>query len=171
MSKKRLIDINIQCDFCGSIFPIEQVKKIHAKIADQFVMLYICPTCYQRERSNKKYIMKQLKLGAGGLRSLLMEFKQLTFGPLKESLKIDSGKIREHKIELLEKAIELVWLNVKKAKSAAEEGEEPPKIRYLRLLGYLLQVLDGLLKNYELAELEERLKKAEEELVKIEAAP
>jgi uncharacterized protein YlaI len=170
MKNKKLIDINIQCDFCGSIFPLEYVKKIQAKLVDQFIMLYICPTCYKREKSEKKYIMKRFKLGAGGLKNLIMEFKQITFGPLKASLKIDSGKIREHKIELLEKAIELVWLNVKKAKGIVEGDEEPPKIRYLRLLGYLLQVLDGLLKNYELNELEERLRKAEEELVKIEAS-
>lgn len=168
--KRKYLALSIQCDFCGKIFSIEDVKKIEAKLADQFVMLYICPTCWSRERSEKKYILKRLKTCASELKLVLALFKRLTFGPWKASLKnVDPSKIREQKIQLLEQAIDIVWLNVKKASGTAEKGEEPPKMRYLRLLGYLMQVLDGVLKNYEMKEIEERLEKVESEVAKLEA--
>lgn len=160
--KRKFSALNIQCDFCGKIFPIEDVKKIEAKLADQFVMLYICPTCWVREKSEKKYILKRLKTCVNELKLVLALFKRLTFGPWKASLKnIDISKVREQKIQLLEQAIDIVWLNVKKTNAAEKE-------KHLRLLGYLMQVLDSILKNYEAKEIEERLKKVESEVTKLE---
>jgi hypothetical protein len=75
-------------------------------------------------------------------------------------------QIRDDLINTLTHAIAETNSIANKADVTAEKGAGgmPSKARWYQLLGYLVQVLDGVCKNVELSEINERLAKVESEL-------
>lgn len=78
----------------------------------------------------------------------------------------DVPKIRNDLIDTLVKAIATTNDLANQSSSATEKGAGgvPPKVRWYQLLGYLVQVLDGVCKNVELSEINERLLRVERKL-------
>ena len=72
-------------------------------------------------------------------------------------------KIREDMVDTLVSAIEETKTLAKQGSAEAGKGMGgmPPKARWYQLLGYLAQVLDGVCKNVELSEINERLMRVE----------
>lgn len=51
------------CDVCGNLVKLSNVKKMPVKQEDQFLFLFICSTCWERERSApEKYVKKAFKI-------------------------------------------------------------------------------------------------------------
>ena len=75
----------------------------------------------------------------------------------------DVPKIRDDMIDTLIKAIMEADLQAKAAPEATESGV-PPKARWYQLVGYLVQVLDGVCRNVEISELNQRMSRVEKEL-------
>jgi len=69
-------------------------------------------------------------------------------------------------IDTLIKAITEANMIAKLSLDSADKGTGgvPPKARWYQLVGYLVQVLDGVCKNVELSEINERLLKVEKML-------
>jgi hypothetical protein len=78
----------------------------------------------------------------------------------------DVPKIRDDLIDALVGAIQETNKLAKESNANVEKGAGgvPPKARWYQLLGYLTQVLDGVCKNVELSEINERLLLVEKEL-------
>ena len=78
----------------------------------------------------------------------------------------DVPRIRDELIEILETAVKEANTLAKESKIVAEKGSGgiPPKLQWYRLIGYLAHVLDGVCKNVQLNELNERLDEVEKEL-------
>ncbi|MEM2122922.1 MAG: hypothetical protein QXE79_04715 [Candidatus Bathyarchaeia archaeon] len=100
----------------------------------------------------------------------LMDLRRTILGPAKTPMKEKTQEeIRRRKIQLLEKAIDDVFHQARSMNGAVKKGGgEPTKARYYRLMGYLIQVLDGVLKNLELDEVKRRLEKVEEAMENIQ---
>jgi len=82
------------------------------------------------------------------------------------SIAADVPKIRDEVIDTLVKAIIEANMIARHSPESAEKGTGgvPPKARWYQLVGYLVQVLDGVCKNVELSEINERLVKVEKAL-------
>lgn len=78
----------------------------------------------------------------------------------------DVPRIRDDMIDTLIKAITEANMIAKLSLDSADKGTGgvPPKARWYQLVGYLVQVLDGVCKNVELSEINERLLKVEKML-------
>jgi hypothetical protein len=78
----------------------------------------------------------------------------------------DVPKIRDRMIEILDEALSEANKLAEQASPKPEKGQGgvPSKIHWLRVIGYLSQVLDGVCENVELSELNERLLRVEKEL-------
>jgi hypothetical protein len=78
----------------------------------------------------------------------------------------DVPKIRDDLIDTLVQAIHETNKLANESSPTGEKGSGgvPPKARWYQLLGYLTQVLDGVCKNVELSEINERLLRVEKEL-------
>jgi hypothetical protein len=72
-------------------------------------------------------------------------------------------KIRGDVVDTLVAAIEDAQALAKESSAEAGRGMGgmPPKARWYQLVGYLAQVLDGVCKNVELSEINERLMRVE----------
>ena len=85
-----------------------------------------------------------------------------------ESVRVaaDVPRIRDDMIDTLIKAITEANMIAKLSLDSADKGTGgvPPKARWYQLVGYLVQVLDGVCKNVELSEINERLLKVEKTL-------
>jgi len=85
-----------------------------------------------------------------------------------ESVRVaaDVPRIRDDMIDTLIKAITEANMIAKLSLDSADKGTGgvPPKARWYQLVGYLVQVLDGVCKNVELSEINERLLKVEKML-------
>jgi hypothetical protein len=85
-----------------------------------------------------------------------------------ESVRVaaDVPRIRDDMIDTLIKAITEANMIAKLSLDSADKGTGgvPPKARWYQLVGYLVQVLDGVCKNVELSEINERLLKVEKAL-------
>jgi hypothetical protein len=78
----------------------------------------------------------------------------------------DVPRIRDDLIDTLVEAIHESDKLAKEESPTVERGSGgvSPKARWYQLLGYLAQVLDGVCKNVELSEINERLLRVEKEL-------
>ena len=76
---------------------------------------------------------------------------------------VNVPKIRGDVVEALVAAIEDAQALAKEGSAEAGRGMGgmPPKARWYQLVGYLAQVLDGVCKNVELSEINERLLRVE----------
>ena len=82
-------------------------------------------------------------------------------------------KIRGDVVETLVAAIEDAQALAKESSAEAGRGMGgmPPKARWYQLVGYLAQVLDGVCKNVELSEINERLMRVEKTMRIAQAKP
>jgi hypothetical protein len=82
-------------------------------------------------------------------------------------------KVRDEAIEVLLDAMREINQLAKKASpdSGKGAGGTSAKGRWYQVLGYVVQVMDGVCKNVEISELNERLKRVEEALGIAEAKP
>ena len=109
------------------------------------------------------------------LRILVKQIGLLLRAPVKRPLKksVDVPTIREDLVNKLIASIGECYSLAVEASKAAKKGEgAPTKTRYYQLVGYLSQVLDGILENVELDELKARMERVEAVLhVKRKSSP
>jgi hypothetical protein len=135
----------VPCDVCGAILPEEEVETLEVLVDGESAFFHVCPRCWRREGRPSKYIQKWFKSGpyrdvgvvpVQKVSQILDEIQEIIEKSQKISLKgkdvEDVEEIRESIISKLIKAIELTERLIK---------EDPEK--YLRLLGYLAQVLNS----------------------------
>jgi hypothetical protein len=86
--------------------------------------------------------------------------------PLMAAKLANVPQVRDDLIDTLTHALEETNKLGKQAGGTAEKGAGgmPEKARWYQLLGYLAQVLDGVCRNVELSEINERLAKVEDRL-------
>jgi len=78
---------------------------------------------------------------------------------------------REKAIAKLVKAIEVTERLASKAKTTSEKGTaDTTKARYYHLLGYLVQVLDGVLRSVSLDEIKRHVEETDKELAELKRA-
>lgn len=85
----------------------------------------------------------------------------------------DVPQVRDDLIDTLTHAIDETNKIAKQAAVTAEKGAGgmPAKARWYQLLGYLTQVLDGVCRNVELSEINERLAKVEVQMSNAPSRP
>jgi len=167
----------VECDCCASMVWKEDAVLVKVKIGESTAQLMICIRCISRElEAPDKYVMKDYKeedftTSIRELRVMIDEVRGLLFMPQKIALKRDQDldEIRGQAIDKIINAIIEVEKVVKSAKVETEKSKpDASKARYYHLLGYLVQVLDCLLRSTEPSELDSRLKAAEALLDELE---
>jgi len=96
------------------------------------------------------------------LRTLVKQISLLIRAPVKWPLKksIDVPTVREDLVNKLIASIGECYHLATEASERKKKGT-PPKTKYYQLVGYLSQVLDGILENVELDELKARMERVE----------
>lgn len=159
------------CEVCGSLVLQELAVKVNVTLGESVSQIVICHNCIRRElEAPEKYIKKQFKGELSQAEALqcisndLFQIRALLFKPRKFSLKRgqDVEEIRSQAIDKILDAMIIVEGLAKKAPTDTEKGKaDTTKARYYHLLGYLVQVLDGILRSAKSGELDVRLKAAE----------
>lgn len=150
----------VLCDICGNIVRLDLIKRLEVLIENKFTFLRLCPVCWRREDQPEKYIKKITKSeeGIGGvspktLKETITDLVLILTEPQKISFKgKEVPEIRDLIIAKLVKSIKIAEKMVKK---------DPEK--YLRVLGYLAQVLNSACDSkLKIDSLAERVKVLEE---------
>jgi len=187
------------CDICGNIVVSGKAHVIRIKLGERIERVHICERCKRRDReAPEKYIRKHFTdprgvkvlrdkivkssgegiltppTPRGGLNQLARELKairKLLFEP-KVPLKGESVEERREKaITKLVTAIEVAEELAKKAKATSEKGmADTTKARYYHLLGYLVQVLDSVLRSVSLDEIKQHVDETDKEIVELKRA-
>jgi len=109
-------------------------------------------------------VLDQLAKDLKAIRNLLLQ----PMVPLKGA---SVEEQREKAIAKLVKAIEVTEQLASKAKTTSEKGTaDTTKARYYHLLGYLVQVLDGVLRSVSLEEIKRHVEETDKELAELKRA-
>jgi hypothetical protein len=159
------------CDLCHSIIDERSSLTIPVDIGDAETKIVICMECLSRSRrAPTKYIKKSYKDEDSRVESLediqsrVGFIRTLIFEPDKSDLKhpFKVEEVRARALEEILVAMAVVEELAKNAPLEAERGKtDTTKARYYSILGYLVQVLDGVLKSVEANDLDNRLKNVE----------
>jgi len=185
------------CDICGNIVSARKIKVAPVKFGDKIVRVNICEKCERRDReAPEKYIRKHFTDPRGakilrdkivktseagyisprggtldGLARELRAVRKLLFLPKVPLKGVKVEEQREEAIAKLVNAIDVVEDLAKAAKTKTEERKpDASKARYYQLLGYLVQVLDGVLRNVSLGEIKQHMDETDKEIVKLKRA-
>ncbi|MGQ9543695.1 MAG: hypothetical protein ACUVTM_06405 [Candidatus Bathyarchaeia archaeon] len=161
----------VLCDLCYRIVYSRDALIMPVKIGDQLATLTICLRCVERSlEAPKKYVRKSFKEGGSGpedleeVASSISRVRTLLFKPEKAALKhpLSIEEIRSRAIDEILEAMVVIEGLAENAPIEAEKGKaDTTKARYYSVLGYLVQVLDGILKSVESNDLDNRLKAVE----------
>lgn len=178
-TQKPTTEVYIFCDLCGALLKRENTRAISiAHSNGELEHRNVCLNCLRRAReAPTKYVKKEyVKHGVwpGCWMSLIEQIsaiKSLLLRPQKLPLKRDQSieEIRDQSIERILDAMIEVEILAENAPAETERGKaDTTRARYYQLLGYLTQVLDGVLKSVESQELENRLRAVEAMLNELE---
>jgi len=185
------------CDICGDIVLSGTIKVVSVKFGERIERVHICEKCERRDQeAPEKYIRKHFTDPRGakiirdkivktseagyisprggtldGLARELRAVRKLLFLPKVPLKGVKVEEQREEAIGKLVNAIDVVEDLAKKAKTKTEERRpDSSKARYYQLLGYLVQVLDGVLRNVSLGEIKQHMDETDKEIVKLKRA-
>jgi len=106
-----------------------------------------------------------------GLSKELKAVRKLLFQPKVPLKGVSVEERREEAIAKLVRAIDIVEELAKKAKATTEERKpDTSKARYYHLLGYLVQVLDSVLRSVTLDEIKRHVDETDKEIVELKRA-
>ena len=116
--------------------------------------------------------ISQRGVGVGGvlerLAKELRAVRKLLFLPKFPLKGVSVEERREEAIAKLVKAIDVVENLAKRAKTTSEKSKaDTTKARYYHLLGYLVQVLDSILRSVTLDEIKQHVDETDKEIVKL----
>ena len=185
------------CDICGNIVSTRKIKIVPVKFGERTERVHICAKCERRDRkAPEKYIRKHFEVSRGSkiIRDKIMKTSETGYIPplggvldgLAKELKA-IGKLlfqpkvplkgekveerREKAIAKLVRSIDIVEKLAEKAKATSEERKaDTSKARYYHLLGYLVQVLDSVLRSVSLDEIKQHVEETDKEIVKLKRA-
>ncbi|MEM2107604.1 MAG: hypothetical protein QXV46_07325 [Candidatus Bathyarchaeia archaeon] len=159
------------CDLCHSIIDERSALNIPVDIGETETRIVVCKECLKRSRrAPSKYIKKSYKEEVSGhedlkdIQCMVSFVRNLISKPEKSDLKhpINIEEVRSKAVEEILSAMAVVEELAKHAPMEAERNKtDTTKARYYNLLGYLVQVLDGVLKSVEANDLDNRLKTVE----------
>ena len=187
------------CDICGNIVLSGTLKVVPVKFGERTERVRVCERCWRRDReAPEKYIRKHFAVSRGekvhrnrtvkisgetiltpptprgGLNQLARDLKairKLLFQPKVPLKGVRVEEQREKAIDKLVNAIDVAELLAKNAKETSEKGmADTTKARYYHLLGYLVQVLDSVLRSVTLDEIQQHVKETDKEIVELRRA-
>jgi len=185
------------CDICDNVVLSGTLKVVPVKFGERTEQVRVCERCWRRDReAPEKYIRKHFAASRGvkvtrdkivktsetgyipplggvldGLAKELKAIGKLLFQP-KVPLKGESvEERREEAIAKLVRSIDIVEKLAEKAKATSEERKaDTSKARYYHLLGYLVQVLDSVLRSVSLDEIKQHVEETDKEIVELKRA-
>jgi len=183
------------CDICGNIVSARKIKVVPVKFGERTERVNVCERCERRDReAPEKYIRKHFEVSRGvkvlrdkivklpevyipprgvldGLSKELKAVGKLLFQPKVPLKGVSVEERREEAIAKLVRSIDVVEGLAKKAKATTEERKpDTSKARYYHLLGYLVQVLDSVLRSVTLDEIKRHVDETDKEIVKLKRA-
>ncbi|MBS7622860.1 hypothetical protein KEJ39_04195 [Candidatus Bathyarchaeota archaeon] len=157
----------VECDCCALMVRKEDVIPVNVRLGTNTSRLMICSKCIRREQEAadkyiKKHYREDVDLDLENVTDEILRLRELLFTTQKVALKRNAEQIRGQAIDKILDAMLVVEALAKRASVDVEKGKaDTTKARYYHLLGYLVQVLDSVLRSAGSGELDARLRAAE----------